>query len=353
METIGPYRLLLPPSGEDRAPTQVVFDTNVAIDIERMYFQGPGSVTPHLRELLLRFPAASRSFGRETEVIWGFGAAEAYWKRGRGPDPLIRRRIAHACQEVVGWSAERITKEFSNRYAPANRDKSWPSAIPPGSELSDPRRFIAIQYGAGLRLLDLDRNRAKWRAKGVVTVLREFDEWMRDHLGARSAYMFFAALDLLAGSPDRANQARGLFKISGNESAEELAQKAWNSAWDFFLLTLPEGFTFGSLPVGGPSLTTFVSKDKDPYQVRLRATARMFVDHGRGPNPYIFGTLETRPSVPIEELSQLITTDVLSDMHRAQRDPEQVLRQVATTVHELEAELGVSLRLSHDGWYLD
>ncbi len=79
----------------------------------------------------------------------------------------------------------------------------------------------------------MDRTRSPWRSRGRMWPIRELAVLSRQRLWGSMHYEIALAMDLFLGSGDRTGAARKMLKISGAEAPDEIADKAWNAAWDF------------------------------------------------------------------------------------------------------------------------
>ena len=346
LESIGPYRVI--DALETGSTQRLVLDTNVAIDIERFYF-GSGHVDrPALRALLDRFPAAPTYRGRvqsawelerEADMNYGWAIFEATFTRTGQHDAVRARRMRHAMQTVLRWDPNRLDREFKNRHPPVNRDSHWPRvALPLDDEAHHPGALVGSAYGALLYLCKLDATRSRWRSRPIDEVFSEFYAWISDELGVRGAYEIAAGIDFLVGSPKRRDGLRKMLKLGGGETADGLATKAWNAAWDLQFLRLTDSDALGLSPANKSiANTALVTRNIDPWLVRTQSRIRMVVNG----KPYVFTELDDETNLT-PAMKKLIEPDFLVDHWRSQREPEATAKRLRAAVHALEADLGVS-----------
>lgn len=255
----------------------IVLDTNVLIDMKDFYF-GTRPLRRGLKDVLLQFPYTSPPI---VDINYGWAVTELSWLRGSGHEATRRRTFAHAAEAIIHWDAAAIERNFANRHPPVNRDRMWPRVpLLPNSESADPRPMLVPVYGSLLYLLQLHLQRDRIRSKGSAWALQQYVSWATNTLGIRSSHALGLALALLTGRADAKEDAIRVFKLSGSESADELAAKAWNVAWDIAMTTLPEGIGYRLLPVDTARRTVLITRDKDPSIVRLISDIKVIMDAG-------------------------------------------------------------------------
>jgi hypothetical protein len=345
---IGPYHIV-GPHDDEQEPDVLVLDTNVAIDIERFYF-GRGGVDPiALRALLERFPHRGT---RPVQFSYGWAVAEASYVRGRGVDEVKYRSIDYACDVIANWSPEDVQRAFDDRRPPVARDKRWPRRVPLPDNPADPRVALVAPYGALLMLAHLDARRSTGHRQDGEVALREYVRWLTDELGVRQAYPMTLASGIFVGTGLSNESARRVLKISGAADPDRLASTAWNAAWDVLLTSLGEGLTYGLAPVAGGRLHKVVTRNVDPINLRRDIEARVIVDTGTSKLPFVSSRVDVSKRANERAVTEILEMDPLEAFSRHQRSPEAMLTQAATAVAQLEERMGVSQRLSFDGWNL-
>jgi len=346
MSKLGDYSLIGPHGDDGVATDLLILDTNVLIDMRDFCFHGPHRAPSGLKELLLTFPCSTQG---AVDIQYGWAAAEASWARGSGNDAIRRRGLVHSASEILRWDESRIEREFANRHAPVNRDKRWPAPIGLDDDIADPRMFLLANYGSLLYLLTLRTNR---RVVDPLRCLEDYVAWTTNELGVRSSYALSLAVALLCGDSVAKQNSSAILKLSGSEDADAMASKSWNGAWDFFMTSLGEGYSYGLLPVVQPRPTVLVTRDKDPGLVRLMTEVRAVVDSGSERIPFTVVSGGLNKAISWQQVQSLIDLDPIEALSRFSRAPEILLRQAAAAVNRLERHLGTSAVLSHDGWML-
>ncbi|MCL2422664.1 MAG: hypothetical protein FWD11_02030 [Micrococcales bacterium] len=348
MRSIGKYKLVGPVAETDFTPDQIVLDTNVLIDMRDFYF-GEGRTPPELKDLLLEFPwRASRNV---TDIRYGWAVAEASWVRGSGIDPVMRRRLVYAADQVLSWDTDRIIKEFSERRPPVARDKVWPRVpFEDAGDGADPRLFLLTYYGSLLYLLSLEKELRANKPKDRLGAIGQYVDWTTNQLGVRSSYPLNLACMLLAGDGASQDIVRKIFKFKDSASPEEWSEKAWNVAWDILMVSLAEGLSYGLLTPDMSRKTVLVTRDADPALLRLGAEVRLLIDTGEEIIP--FTHIHSTVKVDHGEVRALVDLDPMEELRRQRRNPDDMVNQAATAVYDLETRLGVPALLSYDGWRL-
>lgn len=354
MRRIGEYVLVGTDVESVESPDLVILDTNVAIDIERFYFRGRSAAPTSLQPLLLEFPFRKLR-SHCVDINYGWAASESCWKRGQGHDDLRRRRLTHSVGTVLQWPPERVRSEFARRRPPVDRDHAWPRQVPvrvAGDEHPDPRLFLIVAYGSLLFLLSAYQDRRSGK-QAPLRVLERYRTWTSDVLGVRTSYAMVAAVDLVAGSLARRQAVCTMLKLGGAESSNQLAQKAWNAAWDMTFVSLTEGFSFGLGPFDDKQQSAvLVTRNHDPEYLRLASQLKMVIKERSGSMPFHQNQYELADGVDADQIVRLFSANPLEDLQRYRRDPESMADQAARAVHALESELGIFPPTSHDGWRL-
>jgi hypothetical protein len=351
MRTIGKYKIVGPHVDFDDAQVkQLVLDANVLLDIRDFYFTGPARFA-HLKSLLLEFPMDRRKF---VDINYGWATSELSWVRGKGLDPIRRRRLIHAADHVLSWDSRRIEREFANRHPPERRDRTWPGRSPVETDLvnTDPRILLIAQYGALLYLFQLERRRAERKSRGREWALTQTAEWMTNTLGVRTSYVFALAIGFFAGSSAAQNDVRRILKFDGSETPDQIASKCWNVAWDILMTGLGEGLSYGLLDDTNARATALVTADKDPTLLRAAAHLGGLITDRTEKIPFAAFGMELHASVTQDAVDRAFGLDYSTSILRFSRDPEEVACQVARAVNDLEVELGMTNVTSHDGWML-
>lgn len=344
---IGPYRIIGPHAAASADLNMLVIDSNVLIDIRDLYFKGPARVPAELQDLLLTFPNSGRN---AVDINFGWASSELTWKRGRGTDLSARREFIHAARHVVDWNAEQVRRAFMNRHPPVNRDNRWPRvALDDPHEIGDPRIMIVPHYGCLLFLMQLYRDRHRWKARPPLAALQEYVRWTDDVLGIRDSYTRGLAISLLVGDSEAKKEVLRVFKLSGTEDNDTLAQKSWNVAWDIAMVSLAEGISYGLLPVRRPESAALVTRDLDPLLLRIGAEMRALIDMGHTKVPMTMVSMRPHARIDERELLGILEQDPLDSIARFGRDPSAMIRQAADAVRSLESDMGLAQRTA-DNW---
>ncbi|MER7796854.1 hypothetical protein [Microbacterium sp. NPDC096154] len=349
MRQIGEYTLLGTHADSDVAPTLIVMDTNVLIDIHDFYF-GTRRRRDGLEDLLTLFPYTRRP---SVDINYGWAVGEASWVRGRGYDVTRRRPLAYAAEQVIHWTKEEIGRAFASRHPPVSRDRVWPRvSLAREADMPDPRLFVMPAYGALLYLLDLRGQTARRRSKGPLWAIEQYATWTTDVLGVRISAVTAIAVALLAGDDRSRTEVEGFFALSGSRDPDELAAKAWNVAWDIMFTQLPEGMSYGLLPTKAPQQTVLATRNSDPRVLRRMIDMVAMIDTGETQIPFTRIDHDVKAGVDDEEVARILSLDPGTALSRFARPPEEVARQAARAVQELEVRLGCTVLTSHDGWNL-
>ena len=346
LRSIGEYQLIGPHVKQATTPDILILDTNVLIDIEDYYFKGikPARIGALLRE----FPNVGL---QATDINYGWAVAEITQRRGEPVDFHARRRLTHAAKSVIEWNLDQVEHNLSNRHAPVNRDKRWPKkAIDKTDAVGDPRVAVLPHYGALLFLMKLNSERRSWRGRDPLWPLEQYVAWVDDTFGIRSSYCLHLAVSLLVGSAEAKSDATRIFKLSGSEGPEELAQKSWNVAWDITMLASVEGMTYGLFPDRKIKSANLVTRDADPVLLRIASEVRVMIESDQSRVPMSLIGYESNRKVSRERLDALLQFDPVESMRRLSRNPDEVVSQAATAVSSLEQELGLERHFSFDGW---
>lgn len=337
MRKIGKYTLVGPSAEHDWAPENIVLDTNVLIHLRDFYF-GNRRVPDELRELLLEFPYLQRK--RFVEINYGWAATEASWVPGVGSDPVRRRRLIYAAEQMLWWDHEQIISAFARRHPPAARDNKWGKVpLTNAADQLDPRFMLVTHYGGVLFLLALEKQRALRKSKGPLWAVEQFVTWMTDVLGIRSSYVINLACMLLAGDGETQKAVRKILKFKDTATPDEMATRAWNVAWDIVMTSMGEGVSFGLLPGARKLSTVLVTYDVDPTLLRMGTEMRTIIDTGERIMP--FSLVSASLKVSHSDLQKIIEIDMLEAWKRSNRDPAALMAQATAAVQALEAELEV------------
>ena len=328
---------------EEGPPDMVFLDTNVAIDFKHFYF---GESTQHkgdIELLLNRFP----STGTFTDIDLNHGWAlhEAGWSRdGERRDT---RKHRWAVEVMTSWPKELINREFAENAPPITRDELWERGqhLDLGGSDVHPLGYLCGGYAVLLHTLELARTRNRWRPKGVTWALRELRDWMLGTLGVQVPYEFAAAVDMLCGEGKAQSIMNRLFKYGdGSEPPDELADKAWNAAWDFLFVRLTNGahhlIGSGELPERAALVTT----NHDPWTIARRTYPQGTVLAGDGEGAVVFTAWDSssvRRGVPgVRELLEERLAPG-EEARRFFRDRAVVFEQALVALEELEERMGV------------
>lgn len=339
----GPYRLIGVDLEENPRPDLIILDTNVAIDIEKFYF-GTGRVdVDALGHVLRAYPR--RRYGRFVDLNYGWASSECAWTRGGDFRAAQSRRLRWALARVVDWDPTEMDRALANRRPPVDRDRAWkkgPPVLDP-SEVPRPLPQVLLSYTALLYLCHLDRTRQAWRGRGNLWALQEYHRWMSEDLGLRLAYELVAAADMFFGTQDRRNAVRRLLKLGGRETPDQIADQAWNAAWDVTFVRMTEGMSLGLLPLDRAKATCVLSRDLDPWLVRTASQVRMVIDGGEARLPYLMSQWGELGDDVHAQIMQMLQSDPLEDYWRSRRDPQQLTDQLVRVLRELEQAMGITI----------
>jgi hypothetical protein len=258
LERVGGLHIVPPLLGFRFEPQRLLLDANVVIDMERWYFRGRGGpqIGSDLAALFDRYASV------DPDVVYGFGAKEAGWRRGSGLNKSAYQKALYAASRIVQWDNDELHRRAASRVAPVADDRRWRSAI---SQVQVPAEadvsllMVFMSYGSLLYLLQLERNRARWRQKGPLWATSTYVNWLAAELDFVGSYEVQIGIDLFMGDDARRNGARGLLKFGGSESPDRLARNCWSTAWDVNHLRMAEGETFGLFGESAP--TFLVTRD--------------------------------------------------------------------------------------------
>ena len=337
LERVGRLRVVRPFVGFAYEPQRLLLDTNVVIDMERWYFRGWGGpdIASDLLALFDRFAPVN------PDVVYGFGAKEAGWRRGQGLNTIAYQKALYAASTIIQWDKGQLRRRAASPVAPVAIDTQWRRGIarlqvPPNVDVS--LLMVFASYGSLLYLLRLERDRRRWRQQGPLRAITNYVDWLAAELDFVGSYEVQIGIDLLMGDEARRNGARGLLKLGGSESPDKLAKNCWSTAWDINHLRMAEGETFGLLGESAP--TFLVTRDPDPGFVRTQAEISEIAQAPAG-DPMVGVKLawSRHPDVGDTELAAFLDKHV-GRQQRAANIEARVNRMVAAT-KELEAEIGI------------
>lgn len=348
---VGEYSIVPPFPGAATLPSSYLLDTNVLIDIRNFYF-GHGNMRKgatdreRLRELLEHLAVGRRRI--VPNVNWGFSAQEACSpRRSLAYDRLTYRKTLHAAERVFSWNQSQVRNAFLNRHPPINRDKSRIR----NQALTRPELMLDVMgasYGALLKGCEIHNRRSGARKSANVAVgaFAEFLDWMIDELGTVMAYELRVAAILFGGNSKAYGNARRLLKLSGDEDRDGLADKAWNAAWDLWLIRVSDGLSAGLILGDEPQLETWVvTRNFDLAWIRsgsrlgaVITTDQQFVD------AFAEIRLESRSESLQDKLygTMLDRLPRLLDPVRRRRTPEMQLRQALDATKRVELAVGAT-----------
>lgn len=350
---IGHYRVFGQNRGSVARPEQLTLDTSVAIDIERFYF----GLTEHHRDDLRRLLSAfSTDFGlRGCKKMYGFANLEVLWNRTGPPNTQRARQLSWAVWNVLGWEADRVEREFSNRHPPVNRDKHWPAMAPPVDLATHwhPLQYLMGIYAPLLYIYHLERSKDTWRQKGPAHALDVMRSWMRDDLGSVGAYEYSLAIDVFLGGDEARGAARKLLKLGHRGGPDEVADRLWHAAWDIFFTRWTDGGLMMRHTGGIHPRIACVTGDKDPWNIRLRRQSKLTVGapNSSGDDMNVLSLLVYEGSSLNPKLNADTVNSVfrvrdeefeVNQMHsRLNRNPDDVFSQGLIALRELESKVGL------------
>lgn len=285
MDTIYPAignRRLISNSDFDalHAPCALVLDTNVVKDIGTFYF-GSRKIDPELRQVLQyirkQYQSTQGIFG-DLSVCFHLGLTELSQKRNQGVNYSIFRNYGSAIVKLITCKEtefERICDSEPNR----DYIYDFTADIAVDDRVAVESAYLPIYYGSVLYLLaiQMEDNTHKNTIEKSLDLFEQFYKWAHDELGFSTAFPTLLALYQLLGKDGNTKEtrykgnARHLTKFDPNKVTKtgELADLAWNSAWDMlFLMRLSDYHTGEVLkwrkeaPFSIPA--ALISKDYDP-----------------------------------------------------------------------------------------
>jgi hypothetical protein len=354
---IGPYRVVTAHQELTAEPTAYVLDTNVVIDMERFFFGhpsmrlAPGEPSQARREDLHRLLAefAVRLHGSSVDLRYGFAVCEVGVKRDGSVNLSAYRPAFHAARTMVEWTESQIDRAFSNRHAPLSRDRTYLASRPhPPVPHTAVMGLIGPSYGALLKASDLSKPGSRRDIQPARRRIEEFLDWMMDTLGVCLPYETRVAVAMMAGTPEAERRARKLLKFSGSGDPDEMADNAWNAAWDLWFLRESEGHTFGMLRPhhdGAGEVTALVTRNYDPLWLREAGSIRATIDDGTQLHVLTEVQFDVRGGAIGEEIGELLDDKLgrARSAARMLRDPDEVSRVALEVVSDLERQIGVTV----------
>jgi hypothetical protein len=338
MERVGGLHIVQPFLGFAYEPQRLVLDANVVIDMERWYFRGQGGrdIASDLVALFDRYAAV------DPDVVYGFGATEAGWRRGHGLNVMAYQKSLYAASRIIQWDPGELRRRAASSVAPVAGDTHWRNAIAraqPPADVDFGLLMVFVSYASLLYLLRLDRDRRRWRQKGPLWAITDYVEWLAANLDFVGSYEMQIGINLLMGDEARRNGASRLLKLGGSETPDKLAKNCWSTAWDINYLRMSEGETFGLLGESSPAV--LVTRDADPGFVRAQAEISE-VAHAPtgGPTVGVRLTWLQHPDVVETELAAVLEKHV--GRHRRGADIERRVNRMVAATKELEADIGIA-----------
>lgn len=270
MSRIGRYRYFGSNDDQGWEPDLLVLDQNICLHIAMFYFGQDCRHRPDLQKLLTRFPY-SKHFSR-THISSGWGIEELSWKRTGEFDAKNTRYVRWATERVLSWDPDRVAFEFGHRHPPVDRDKKWRQGVPLPSKDRHPLYAILASYAPMLRLCSLFNEKKRRGKDGGEWAFNKYTDWMMNEFGYQLAYeSALAAYTLL--DKNKQAQARGIFHIGGNETPDELADKAWAAAWDMQYARLVDMGPMGLMGFMDRKFKNIAvaTEDSDPHDSKMRA----------------------------------------------------------------------------------
>ncbi len=262
---------VVPTAGVEAPIENFVLDTNVLIDIEHFYV---GKGRPELRPAVLRLLWALRDerlLGAAPTVEYPFALAENHHRR-LGPSPSSRSMFSEGIvQTALAWTRDEL-QDIARDPRPPARGRGVPlsRAAPPGPVfgLAVNPTYAALLYASHLEQHSTDRSIAAANFERWV-------DWLYDELDVAGPYEIAVARRLLAGTPTEHREARAFLKLRGGRySADQLADRSWNAAWDIWMLRYTEARTVGHELLGGqPVPSALITNDR--WAAWLRGAGRV------------------------------------------------------------------------------
>lgn len=279
--TIGSRRLI---SNSDfdalHAPCALVLDTNVVKDIGAFYF-GFRTIDSELKQVL-RYIRKQHQLMREEikdlSVCFHLGLTELSWKRNQEVNYSIFRNYGSAIVKLITCKETEFDEICDSE---PNRNYIYDSTADPAVDcyIAIEAEYLPIYYGSVLYLLAIqtEDNAHKNTIESSLDLFERFYKWTHDELGFSTAFPTLLALYQLLGKDGNTREtkykgnARHLTKFDPNKVTQtrELADLAWNSAWDMLFLMRLSDYNTGEVlkwrketPISIPA--TLISKDYDP-----------------------------------------------------------------------------------------
>lgn len=278
---IGGRRLISHPEVDAlHEPCALILDTNVIKDVGSFYF-GHRQISSELRQLLSyirRQCRATRISLGASGVCYRLGLTELSLKRNNGVNYSQFRNYGSAVCKLIACGEDEFiricdtTPSYTYSYD-SNIDEAVDSCV------SFESGYLPIFYGSILYLLaiQLEKTSHQETIDRSIDQFERFYKWAHDELGFITAFPTLLALYQLLGKDGSTKEtryrgnARHLTKFDPNKITKpsELANCAWNAAWDMLFLMRLSDYNTGEVlrwegknPYSIP--TVLISKDYDP-----------------------------------------------------------------------------------------
>lgn len=335
MPRIGRYHIFASDDDPAIVPDQIVLDQNVCIHIGKFYFGLTKEYNNDLQELLISFPYSK--FFSKTHITSGWGIEENAWTRTGEFHPMRKRKFTWATEQVLNWEPARVRMEFAHPKSPSERDKDWAKGVPIPPKDRHPLMGVLMCYAPMLRLCSLFRETKRRGPDGGKWAFNQFIDWMMNSFGYLLSHEVALAAHALLAKGDARQVARGITHVGGQESPDELADKAWAAAWDMQYARLVDYGPMGIAQAGGRRFrkVAVVTEDDDSLIVNERAKHLQTI---RGYSIYLMPSeIEIPPGEFTEDLGYGISLMRRTKPRNPNCDPLEAL-------DTLERSLGVQRR---------
>lgn len=345
-------------------PYALILDTNVIKDIGSFYF-GHRQISPKLRQLLSYIRSqcrATRMSLGAAGVCYRLGLTELSLKRNNGVNYSQFRNYGSAVCKLItcgedefAWICD-TTPSYAYSYD-SNIDETVDSCV------SLESGYLPIFYGSILYLLaiQLEKTSHQKTIDESINQFERFYKWAHDDLGFITALPTLLALYQLLGKDGNSKEtryrgnARHLTKFDPNKITKpsELANCAWNAAWDILFLMRLSDYNTGEVlrregkdPHSIP--TVLISKDYDPAWLSFSTNplGELYTADGSTTLPYF------ESSSDFFDLFHVMSKDqraafwkrlnaVKTSCSRKTEDPIERTNHSIIAVHELENHLGI------------
>lgn len=261
-------------------PCALTLDTNVIKDIGSYYY-GSQQIKPELKQVLqyirLQYQLTRIDLGT-LGICYRLGLTELSLRRNKKVNYSIFRNYGSAIVKLVTCDESEFARICDNKPSKQFAYNSDADELVDKC-VAEEVDALPIYYGSILYLLNLqlENKSLKDNLEKSLDLFEKFYKWERDELGFLAVFPTLLGLYQLLGKDGNTKKtryrgnARHLTKFDTNKvtRASELADLAWNSAWDMlFLMRLSDYNTgevlrwIGEAPCSIPA--ALISRDYDP-----------------------------------------------------------------------------------------